>query len=87
MGFTIFIIVIRHTMLATIERAFFARVSFLPFHGIFSRSCVIWSYATFSVYMHSSKSIILGYGAVMVLGGRQSDETVRFGFPWADFEC
>ncbi len=28
MGFTIFIIVIRHTVLATIEQAFFARVSF-----------------------------------------------------------
>ncbi len=73
-------------MLATIERAFLARVSFMPFHGIISRLCVVGAMRLLFI-LHGSEYIILGYGAVMVLGGRQSDETVRFGFPWADFEC
>ncbi len=80
MGFTIFIIVIRHTVLATIERAFLARVSFMPFHGIISRFCVIGTMRLFPV-SHGSEYIILGYGAVIVSGGRQSGETFCFGSP------
>ncbi len=80
MGFTIFIIVIRHTVLAPIERVLLARVCILPFYGIFSRFCVIAA-MRLSLYMHGSKSIVLGYGAVIVSGGRQSGETVHFGSP------
>ena len=40
-----------------------------------------WSYATFSLYPHGSESILLGFGAVMMLGGRQSGETFRSALP------
>jgi hypothetical protein len=41
----------------------------------------VWSYATFSLYPHGSESILLGFGAVMMLGGRQSGETFRSTLP------
>lgn len=68
-------------MLANIERAYFARISILPFHGIFSRSCVIWSYATSICITHGSANILPDLGAVMVLVGRQSDETIFSALP------
>ena len=40
-----------------------------------------WSYATFSLYPHGSESILLGFGAVMMLGWRQSGETIFSAFP------
>ena len=40
-----------------------------------------WSYATFSLYPHGSESILPGFGAVMMLGGRQSGETFRSALP------
>ncbi|WP_028504423.1 hypothetical protein [Ruminococcus albus] len=35
----------------------------------------------FSLYSHGSESILLGFGAVMMLGGRQSGETFRSALP------
>ncbi|MGN0575274.1 MAG: hypothetical protein ACI4J2_04505, partial [Ruminococcus sp.] len=35
-----------------------------------------WSYATFSLYLHGSDYMILEYGAVIMLAGRQSGETI-----------
>ena len=35
----------------------------------------------FSLYPHGSESILLGFGAVMMLGGRQSGETFRSALP------
>ena len=68
-----------------IDRAFHALTCISPFYGYFSRSCVIGAMRLFSV-PHGSESILLGYGAVMMLGGRQSGETFRSAL-WADFEC
>jgi hypothetical protein len=44
------VIVILYTVLVLIHRAFHALACILPFYGSFSRFCVIWSYATFSLY-------------------------------------
>ena len=38
-------------------------------------------HATFSLYPHGSESILLGFGAVMMLGWRQSGETIFSAFP------
>ena len=35
----------------------------------------------FSLYPHGSESILLGFGAVMMLGGRQSGENFRSALP------
>jgi len=35
----------------------------------------------FSLYLHGSESILPGFGAVMMLGGRQSGETFRSTLP------
>ena len=67
-------------MLVKIDRAFHALTCILPFYGSFSRSCVIGAMRLFSV-PHGSESILLGYGAVMMLGGRQSGETFRSALP------
>ena len=67
-------------MLVKIDRAFHALTCFLPFHGYFSRSCVIGA-MRLSLYPHGSESILLGFGAVMMLGGRQSGETFRSALP------
>ena len=41
----------------------------------------VWSYAAFSLYPHGSDYMILGVGAVMMLGGRRSGETFRSDLP------
>ena len=59
-----------------IDRAFHALTCFSPFYGYFSRSCVF-----FLSVPHGSESILLGFGAVIMLGGRQSGETIPSALP------
>jgi hypothetical protein len=56
-------------------------LEFCRSYGSFSRSCVIWSYATFLCIGHGSDYMILGYGAVIVLAERQSGETIFSALP------
>ena len=58
---------------------------FLPFLRLFFTLLRDLELCDFCLYCHGSASILLDLGAVMVLGGRQSDETVCVGIGGADF--
>ena len=63
-----------------IDRAFHALTCFSPLHGDFHAPACL-KLCDFSLYPHGSESILPGFGAVMMLGGRQSGETIFSALP------
>jgi hypothetical protein len=63
-----------------IDRAFHALTCFSPLHGDFSAPACL-ELCDFLSVPHGSESILLDFGAVMMLGGRQSGETFRSALP------